>query len=246
MSRLILKKTTQNPPIVQQSRLQRDWMDNTYKKHAYQCLPMTVANVYGWEMVLENDVVVRWSGGNTVPEIISGATSESGRTVASASIIGMVSFHMGWVLSTEKNISCWFTGSPNYFINGASALTATVPTWWWPDEVQMNWMITAINEDVVFPAGSPFCFFFPYDETIVQSVDIELGDLYEDEELVQARIKYGNEKMKNNVERPWTWSRGIKTGIDADGNRIGPSYGGLPKLPNPMCGESVNQHQEIV
>ena len=27
-------------------------MDETYKKHAYQCLPMTTANVLGWEMVV--------------------------------------------------------------------------------------------------------------------------------------------------------------------------------------------------
>ena len=243
--RMVLKKTTQNPPIIQQSRLKRDWMDATYKKHAYHCMPMTVANVYGWEMVLENDVVVRWAGGNTVPEIVSGAISSSGRTVASTSIIGMVSFHMGWVVSTEKNISCWFSGSPNYLVDGAFPLTATVPTWWWPDEFQMNWMITKANEEVVFEAGTPFCFFLPYHDEVVPSTEIEISDLYADEELVESRIKYNNEKSKKNLEEPWVWTRGIKTGIDADGKRIGPTFTGLPRLSDPMGGSRPEDPQDI-
>lgn len=242
---MLLKKTTQNPPPVQQSRLKRDWMDKTYKKHAYQCMPMTVANVLGWEMVLENDVVVFWDGGNSVPRILSGGVSENGRTVASCSIIGMVSFHMGWVISTPENISCWLTGSPNYFVDGASPLTATIPTWWWPDEVQMNWMITKSNEEIVFPAGSPFCFFSIYDERIPPSVDVEIGDLFSDRDLVESRIRYNDEKTVRNVEQPWTWSKGIKTGIDADGRKIGPTFMGLPKLCEPIGNSFGNDHPEI-
>lgn len=245
MSKLTLKKTTPVPPPVRQSRLKRDWMDNTYKKHAYHCMPMTVANVYGWEMVLENDVVVKWSGGNTVPEIVAGAVAPSGRTVASASIIGMVSFHMGWVISTEKNISCWFSGSPNYVIEGAFPLTATVPTWWWPDEFQMNWMITKPGEEIVFKAGTPFCFFFPYNDEVVPSIEVEIADLYDDKDLVESRIRYNNEKSRKNTEEPWIWTKGIKTGVDSDGKRIGPTFTGLPRLSDPMGQQSVEDHQDI-
>lgn len=243
--KMLLKKTTQSPPRVQQSRLKRDWMDKTYKKHAYQCMPMTVANVLGWEMVLENDVVVFWDGGNSVPRIISGGVSEHGRTVASCSIIGMISFHMGWVISTPENISCWLTGSPNYFVDGASPLTATIPTWWWPDEVQMNWMITKSNEEIVFPAGSPFCFFFAHDERINPSIDIELGDLFSDETLVQSRVRYNEDKMKRNQDQPWVWTKGIKTGVDSDGKQIGPTFSGLPKLSDPLNGNNSLNHLKI-
>jgi hypothetical protein len=46
-------------------------------------------------------------------------------------------------------------------------------------------------------------------------------------------MKYGELKARNNVEKPWTWTKGIKTGLDADGNKIGPTFTGLPKLANP-------------
>ena len=49
--------THQGSPEIKQSRLMRDWMDATYNKHAYRCLPLSMANVNGWEILLPCDVV---------------------------------------------------------------------------------------------------------------------------------------------------------------------------------------------
>ena len=101
MTIITLTKTHQNPPQIVQSRIKRDWMDNTYKKHAYQCLPMTAANVHGWELILPQDVVVQWEGGNNNVKILSGE-EYMGRTFVYGGIIGMVSFSVGWAFGTEK------------------------------------------------------------------------------------------------------------------------------------------------
>lgn len=98
MTKITLKKTETNAPRIVQSRLKRDWMDETYKKHAYQCMPMTVANVLGWEIQMQEDLVVKWEGGNTVPKILSGEVASNGRRQATSSIIGMISIHMGWII----------------------------------------------------------------------------------------------------------------------------------------------------
>ena len=39
--------------------------------------------------------------------------------------------------------------------------------------------------------------------------------------------------MKKNQEEPWTWMKGIKTGLNEKGERIGPSSSGLIKLNEP-------------
>ena len=233
MTKLFLKKTHQTSPEINQSRFNRDWMDNTYNKHAYQCLPMTVANVYGWEIVMEEDLVVQWDGGNTPPVILSGEITSSGRVQAISSIIGMISINMGWVINTEDGYNTWVTGSPNYFVDGATPLTATLPSYWWPDESQMNWKITKIGEPVTFAAGTPFCFFNIYDNSILENTEIVTSNLWDDKELMESRVRYGELKTKNRYENPWTWTKGIRTGIDADDNKIGPSFNGLPKLANP-------------
>lgn len=233
MTKVNFVRTHQSPPKIEQSRIQRDWMDETYNKHAYQCLPVTFANVYGWEMQMEDDLVVQWDGGQNPARILSGEYSSSGRMQAVSSIIGMISIQMSWVIRTEEGYDTWFSGSPNYFIDGAAPLSATIPTWWWPDESQMNWKITKIGEPVVFKAGTPFCFFNVYKNSVMQEAEVSTSNLWDDMELIQSRAKYGQMKSKNMHDNPWTWTKGIKTGVDADGNKIGPGFTGLPKLANP-------------
>lgn len=232
MTKVRLTRGHQNAPLVQQSRIRRDWMDDTYNKHAYQCLPMTVANVSGWELVLDEDLVVIWEGGNTIVKVLSGGTQKD-RQVAHPSMIGIISLSTGWAINTEEGYATWVTGSPNYFIDGAVPLAATIPSSWWPDEVQMNWKITKVNEPVTFPAGTPYCFFTVYQEGLLESVEFEVGNVWDKPDLIESRVKYSDMKMKNQEENPWTWTKGIKTGLDADGNKIGPTFQGLPKLANP-------------
>jgi hypothetical protein len=207
-------------------------MDDTYKKHAYQCLPMTFANVYGWELVLPQDVVAQWDGGNTVPTILEGE-SYGGRQLAYGGIIGMVSFSTGWIFGTEPGYDTFISGSPNYIREDAQALSAIIPSSWWPDEFQMNWKINKVGEPVVFEAGMPFMFFSIFESNVMGDVEFTVDNLWDNKELMDSRAKYGDLKMKNNQENPWTWTKGIKTGLDADGNKIGPTFTGMPKLAIP-------------
>lgn len=235
MTKVRLLATSQNPPVVTQARLKRDWMDNTYAKHAYQCLPMTMANIYGWELQLPTDVVVQWDGGNTVPQILEGAEFD-GRQICSASIIGQISFHIGYVFKTEEPYETWLSALPNFDFVGALPLSAYIPSSWWPDEVFMNWRIEIVGEPIKFEAGTPFAFFTIIDTTVLQNTEIEIGNLWAevDQKHIDARMKYSEEKMKLHTENPWKgWIRGIKTGIDSSGNKLHEPFTGLPKFAEP-------------
>ena len=210
MTKLKLIKTTQNPPVIKQSRLKRDWMDDTYNKHAYRCLPLSVANVNGWEMQLQQDVVVEWEGGNNVPKVLEGEIFE-GRPIVIPSIIGIISFTTGWVIGTEKGYDTMIGGSPNYFIDGAAPLTASIPSSWWPDEFNMNWKITKIGEPVIFPKGMPFMFFNIYKNDLLESCKIEVSNMWDNPDLMSSRQSYGDAKAKKNREQPWTWMNGVIT-----------------------------------
>jgi hypothetical protein len=235
MTLITLTKTHQNPPPVKQSRVKRDWMDATYNKHAYQCLPLTVANVSGWELILEQDVVVQWDGGNTVPKVLKGEMYNN-RPVTQPSVIGIMSFTTGWAFNTEDGYSTWISGSPNYFVDGAVPLTASIPSYWWPDEFNMNWKITKIGEPVTFPAGMPFMFFTIYPNQLIQNVEFKIENLWDKSQLIQDRMSYSNAKSKKLQEHPWTWMKGIKTGLNEKGEKIGPTFEGLPKIKEPTNG----------
>jgi len=237
-----LTRSHQNPPEIRQASVRRDWMDETYKKHAYKCLPLTEANVNGWEVLLQHDVVVQYDGGPTVPRILEGHTKtfeidghSYERDIVMPSIVGIMSFCVGWKFATPPGVATWITGSPNYFVDGAVPLTGHIPSDWWPDEFNMNWKITKIGEPVVFPAGMPFMFFQFYDTSLMPSVEFNVNNMWDDDQkdLNDARMRYSVAKREKLVNEPWTWMGGIRTGLDEEGTRIGPEFSGHPKLKEP-------------
>ena len=238
MSVIHLRRTHPGAPEIRQSRLKRDWMDETYNKHAYQCLPMTVANVSGWELVLPHDVVVTWDDRLSTARVIEGEFTKSGWHLVQNSITGMVSFALGYSIRTEPGIHIALSGSPNFYLDGAFPLAATVPTDWWPDEVNMNWAITKTNTEILFPAGMPYAFF-----TICRPLDLSeaiftTSNMWEDQDLVKERSEYNRNKFKKLEDEPWTWTKGIRSGMNSQGVQIGPSFNGLPKLSSPQNAEA--------
>ena len=236
MGKLTLVRTHQGSPEIKQSRLMRDWMDATYNKHAYRCLPLSMANVNGWEILLPCDVVVKWDGGNTVPTLLSGE-EHNNRMVANCNKIGMVDFQLGWAFNTDEGHHTWLTGSPNYFVEGAVPLSAIIPSDWWPDEVQMAWKLTEPGKEIVFPEGMPFAFFFVFDTNLMPNIECSVENLWDKPDLIESRVRYNDAKMQKMQDAPWTWMNGIRTGLDEEGNRIGPRYEGSVKLDEPEMPE---------
>lgn len=228
MPNLTLIKTHQSAPVIKQSRMKRDWMDDTYNKHAYRCLPVSAANVNGWEIILQKEVRVIWEGGNCIPKIMNedsdGVTlSYNNRIIADCNKVGMIDFRLAWAFHTDPGYETWIMGSPNYFISGADPLSAVIPSSWWPDEVQFSWKITKINEEVIFPEGTPVAFFFVYKNEL-EEISLSVKNLWEDEELFTARKSYSEAKVQKMQEQPWTWMNGIRTGLNEKGERIGPRH----------------------
>ena len=45
-------------------------MDETKASHAYRCLPLTIANAMGWEILLPAKVTATWNGGTETSDLI--------------------------------------------------------------------------------------------------------------------------------------------------------------------------------
>jgi hypothetical protein len=68
---------------------------------------------------------------------------------------------------------------------------------------------------------------------LLSSVEFEVVNRWDDKKKLESRKKYNDLKIKTTQEKPWTWIKGIRTGIDADGIKIGPKYTGPIKLNEP-------------
>ena len=48
-------------PEIVAGNSQRKWMDNTNQRYAYRCLPLTMANTTGWEILCPYDIDLVWN-----------------------------------------------------------------------------------------------------------------------------------------------------------------------------------------
>ncbi len=272
----------QNPPEIRQCRPRRDWMDESYKKHAYKCLPLTAANTHGWEVILQQDVTVILDDWETIPRVLEGQTITHSifqeqpeekapppppgkrrwignppegwvepvhvpesvlplepeilqtyeRDIPMPSIVGTISLAVDWVMNPGEGYSTFISGPPNYFMDGIVPLTAMIPGWW-PDPFAMNWRITTLNTPITFPKGMPYMWFTFVKDDFLPDIRFNVSGTWNDPELMEERASYGAEKSRKEIEQPWVWMGGLRTGLNEHGERVGPKHEGHPILDVP-------------
>jgi len=152
--------TSQRPPDIVPGRPQRAWMDAFAERHPYRCLPLSMANTSGWEILCPVGFTMEWNGGAHQDCIT--LTPDHGHPdfhdfVKSHFSRGIVTFHPGYLFRTPPGWSMWAGGPPNHVKDGIQPLAGLVETDWLPFPFTMNWIFTRPGR-VRFERGEPFCF----------------------------------------------------------------------------------------
>jgi len=50
-------------PEIKPGHSRRQWMDETSDRYAYRCLPLTMANSTGWDILCPFTLDIEWTGG---------------------------------------------------------------------------------------------------------------------------------------------------------------------------------------
>lgn len=154
----------------------RDWMDATTDLFAYRCLPLTIANACGWELLLPCEVTAEWNGGRDLKDITVTHSDEAwseGRLASSHFGHGILTFQTGYLVRTPPGTSTLARGVPNWPRPGISPLEGLIETDWLPFSFTMNWMFTAPGK-VTFKAGEPFCFLMPVQIAAVEATEARI------------------------------------------------------------------------
>ncbi|SFK50086.1 DUF6065 family protein [Methylocapsa palsarum] len=157
---LICHPTEPDPPPLVPGRPDRTWMDETSDRFAYRCIPLSIANASGWEILSPCSFRAEWNGGPLKEDIIFsliGGQADFTRRVASHFGSGILTFHTGYLFRTPPGWGLWCRGAPNTVKHGITALDGLVETDWLPMPFTMNWRFTAPGA-VDFEKGEPFCF----------------------------------------------------------------------------------------
>lgn len=178
----------------------RDWMDAFPDRHPYRCLPLTMANTTGWEILCPMDIKIVWDGGeyeNAIKLYTTGNPNAVASFAQSHFRRGIVTFHTGYLFRTPPGWGVWSTGSPNWFKHGIAPLTGLIETDWLPFPFTMNWQMTKPGE-VVFKKGEPFCFITLMEHNKLEDVQPVIRKLDQNAELKADYLSWNKSRSNFN------------------------------------------------
>jgi hypothetical protein len=231
------------PKIVAASPL-RDWMDDFPDRHAYRCLPLGIANAYGWHVLSPCDLQITWKGGDAASDIKIKATdgyAHVDHLAASNFTRGIFTFHLGYIFRTSPGWQLLATGPFNQPKAKIVPLTGVIETEWLPYPFTMNWQFT--REGIVrFAKDEPFCHILPVPQGVLAEVQPVIHDIVEDPELTKQYDAWKTKRMefmtRFNANEPGTlrqaWQRFYFRGELPEADIKAPSHEHKLRLKPPL------------
>jgi hypothetical protein len=197
--------------------LKRNWMDQTINGTAYRCIPLNVANQYGWQVLSPIEFCANWNGGSLNSDMEVHFHEECKVNVAASHFgYGILTIVPDFVVQTPKDVSLHVRGIPNEFIDGLSPLEGIVETDWLPFTFTYNIKFTRPGE-VIFKKGQPLFTMTPIDKNYIESFSLAKKDLSENNDLLEKSKSFGKSRMdhirNNTPEIQGYYSRGEVPGF---------------------------------
>lgn len=192
---------------IQPMSIKRDWMDLTSENHAYRCFPVTQANVIGWSLYCNEDIVFIWDGINDQTDqhikIISPEGSYAGRGQSS------VSLNTSLIFRTDPDVSILTINPVNYFNEDFETMSNLISTSFYDNPLPLAIKAKKANIETTIKAGTPIATIIPISLTNLNNTCIEIVEFRDDDRSRHlANISYGEAAQVINSSGQWTdWYR---------------------------------------
>jgi len=128
----------------------RHWMDEL--PHAYKCLPLLMANQWGWQVLCPTDVVVTWDGSPDLSGLRIEVAPQFESAIKSQFGTGIVTFSPPWLFRTSPGWDLYLKGPSNRWKPNCFPLEGVIETWWLNYTFTLNWKLVEPGT-VVFARG---------------------------------------------------------------------------------------------
>jgi len=198
--------------------IKRQWMEETFDKHAYHCFPVSLSNGLGWGISFPKDISFIWDGisdsTDTHVKVLKGheyvSTSRANATI---------SFNTNLILKTDENTSMLAMPVPNWPIDGVWPFTTLISTSFFKGAFPLAWRITRPNVEITVPANTP----------VASIIPISLANLNNSEAILKRYESlprdffpgqdYG--KIVSDINKSGKWTDFYRNATDHKGNKIG-------------------------
>jgi len=209
------------PCLIDQMPIQRDWMDETWDRHAYHCFPMSLANGLGWSVSFDEDISFIWDGikdsiGHM--EVLSGGDYVSTRRGNAT-----ISLETGVVFSPEENISLITMAPPNIFIDGVQTITTIISTSVLQNSLPIALMVTRPNKEIFIPAKTPVASVLPISLSEINSTSLLIKNNYPDYMQKREWLDFMSSRAEISSLKSSTgeWTNFYRDAIDHRGDAFG-------------------------
>lgn len=132
------------------SPARRAWMDENPR--SYQCLPLVIANQWGWQVLCPTEVRVTWDGTPGPAGVRVEIPPEYAPSIKSQFGSGIVTFSPPWLFRTPPGWDLYLKGPSNRWKPNCHPLEGVIETWWLNYTFTINWKLVEPGT-IVFARG---------------------------------------------------------------------------------------------
>jgi hypothetical protein len=153
----------------------RVWMDEL--AHSYQCLPLQIANQWGWQILCPTEVVATWDGSPLASGLRVQVDPVYEPAIKSQFGAGILTFSPPWLFRTPAGWDLYLKGPSNRWKANCAPLEGVIETWWLNYTFTLNWKIVEPGT-VTFVPGESLGQLVPVPHATFQNstaVDVPIG-----------------------------------------------------------------------
>lgn len=121
------------------SPARRAWMDE--QAHSYQCLPLVLANQWGWQVLCPTDVRATWDGTAGIEGLRIEMDGVYAPAIKSQFGAGILTFSPPWLFRTPSGWDLYLKGPSNRWKANCHPLEGIIETWWLNYTFTINWKL---------------------------------------------------------------------------------------------------------
>jgi hypothetical protein len=176
--------------ILRKPSRKRDWFD----PHFYKCLPLSIANEYGYVIVAEFDFSVVWNGGDNVNDLKfflpDDIRDNHGKglypTVKSHFGFGIITIELPFHIRSPKGVNIMTINPPNFVLPNMTVMSGVVETDNLRRSFTCNLKVQMPNIEVVIPKGTPLAGFIPIPRYYADSFEMKFAEeIFSEDDVIE-------------------------------------------------------------